>query len=409
MWNALRGNQLHGHKFRRQAVIGERIVDFFCPSLGLVVEIDGDTHDGESDAVADQLMLREHGFRTVRYSNSEVMQNLDGVLEDLSLVLDNAPDRWARDQSTTPRPPPLKRRGSSIADALRLAATCLAPVSDTARLDAELLMANALGISRSDMLLRAMRDPAPEGFEELIARRLGHEPVAYITGSAEFYGLELQVSPAVLIPRGDSETLIEAAREHFGTRAPPQRILDLGTGSGALLLAALSLWPDAEGIGVDASLEALMVAIANAQRHANTPIGVVGDGQGELPPFRADRGMARFIQRDWTMRGWRRNLGTFDLILCNPPYVEDDAALEPQVREHEPASALFAGPEGLDDYRILVPQIGHLLTDGGIAIFEIGATQQDAVCTIARNQGFTVRFCNDLANRPRAAIVSQSF
>ena len=298
---------------------------------------------------------------------------------------------------------------SSVGEAIREAVETLAPASDTARLDAELLMAHALGLSRSDMLLRAMRDPAPEGFEALVARRLAHEPVAYITGSAEFYGLDLQVSPAVLIPRGDSETLIEAAREHFAERPPPARILDLGTGSGALLLAALSLWPEAEGIGVDASLEALTVAIANAQRHANTPIGVVGAGQGELPPFRADRGMARFIQRDWTSRGWRSDLGTFDLILCNPPYVEDDAALEPQVREHEPASALFAGPEGLDDYRILVPQIGHLLTEGGIAIFEIGATQQDAVCAIARNQGFTARFCNDLANRPRAAIVSQSF
>ena len=97
------------------------------------------------------------------------------------------------------------------------------------------------------------------------------------------------------------------------------------------------------------------------------------------------------------------------MVFARAGMPEDDAALEPQVREHEPASALFAGPEGLDDYRILIPQIGHLLTKGGIAIFEIGATQQDAVCAIAGNQGFSARFCNDLANRPRAAIVSQSF
>ncbi|MEL7690343.1 peptide chain release factor N(5)-glutamine methyltransferase [Citromicrobium bathyomarinum] len=279
---------------------------------------------------------------------------------------------------------------SSVGEAIREAAETLAPASDTARLDAELLMAHALGLSRSDMLLRAMRDPAPENFEALVARRLSHEPVAYITGSAEFYGLDLQVSPAVLIPRGDSETLIEAAREHFGKGAAPARILDLGTGSGALLLAALSLWPEAEGIGLDASMPALRVAQCNA-----TKLGL------------ADR--CRFVRRSWRRDGWGRDLGTFDLILCNPPYVEDDAPLEPQVREHEPASALFAGPEGLDDYRILVPQIGHLLTDGGIAIFEIGATQQDAVGAIARNQSFSARFCNDLANRPRAAIVSQSF
>ncbi len=297
----------------------------------------------------------------------------------------------------------------SVADVIREAATRLSATSDSARLDAELLMAHALGCTRSDMLLRGMRDPAPQGFDALVARRSAREPVAYITGSAEFYGLDLQVSPAVLIPRGDSETLIETAREHFGTRAAPQRILDLGTGSGALLLAALSLWPEAEGIGVDASLEALTVAIANAQRHANTAIGVVGEGQGEPPPFRADRGMARFIQRDWTMRGWHRDLGTFDLILCNPPYVEDAAALDPQVRDHEPASALFAGAEGLDDYRILLPQIRPLLTNTGIAIFEIGAAQQGAVGEIARNQGFSPRFCKDLAKRPRAMIVSQSF
>ena len=222
------------------------------------------------------------------------------------------------------------------------------------------------------------------------ARRSAHEPVAYITGSAEFYGLDLQVSPAVLIPRGDSETLIEAAREHFGTRAAPQRILDLGTGSGALLLAALSLWPEAEGLGLDASMPALRVAQCNA-----TKLDMAA--------------RARFLRRSWRKGNWHRDLGTFDLILCNPPYVEDAAALDPQVRDHEPASALFAGAEGLDDYRILLPQIRPLLTNIGIAIFEIGAAQQGAVGEIARNQGFSPRFCKDLAKRPRAMIVSQSF
>ncbi|MEL7688562.1 peptide chain release factor N(5)-glutamine methyltransferase [Citromicrobium bathyomarinum] len=278
----------------------------------------------------------------------------------------------------------------SVADAIREAATRLSATSDTARLDAELLMAHALGISRSDMLLRGMRDPAPQGFEALVARRIAHEPVAYITGSAEFYGLDLQVSPAVLIPRGDSETLIDAAREHFADRASPQRILDLGTGSGALLLAALSLWPEAQGLGLDASMPALRVAQCNA-----TKLDM------------AER--ARFLRRSWRKGDWRRDLGTFDLILCNPPYVEDAAALDPQVRDHEPASALFAGAEGLDDYRILLPQIRPLLTNTGIAIFEIGAAQQSAVGEIARNQGFSPRFCKDLAKRPRAMIVSQSF
>lgn len=277
----------------------------------------------------------------------------------------------------------------AVGEAIRAANARLSVVSETPRLDAELLMAHALGCSRSDMLLRAMRDPAPPQYETLVARRERHEPVAYITGSAEFYGLELQVSPAVLIPRGDSETLIDAAQEHFGDREPPARILDLGTGSGALLLAALSIWPKAEGVGIDASLPALKQAHCNA-----TKLGM------------AD--FCQFLRRSWRKEGWLRGLGTFDLVLCNPPYVEDDAPLARQVREFEPASALFAGPDGLDDYEVLIPQVLHLLTATGIAIFEIGATQQDAVSAIARNQGLTVHFRNDLAKRPRAAIVSQS-
>jgi len=116
----------------------------------------------------------------------------------------------------------------------------------------------------------------------------------------------------------------------------------------------------------------------------------------------------RFLRRSWRKDGWRRDLGTFDLVLCNPPYVEQNADLDPCVRDHEPASALFAGPEGLDDYRILLPRIGDLLTNQGVAIFEIGATQQDAVGDIARIQGFLPVFRNDLAKRPRAMIVSQS-
>ena len=275
----------------------------------------------------------------------------------------------------------------SVGDAIRAAAERLAHCNEDARLDAELLMAHALQLSRSDMLLRAMRDPVPDGFEALVARRESHEPVAYITGQAEFYGLALQVSPAVLIPRGDSETLIDAARDHFANRAPPARILDLGTGSGALLLAALSVWPAAEGIGLDASMAALKVAHCNAQK-----LGMAS--------------RAQFVRRSWRKGDWQRGLGEFDLILCNPPYVEDEADLEAQVRDYEPGSALFAGPEGLDDYRILLPQVSHLLTAEAIAIFEIGSTQQDVVADLARNQGLGCEFRKDLAARPRAVIVS---
>jgi release factor glutamine methyltransferase len=271
----------------------------------------------------------------------------------------------------------------TVAEAIRAAADRLAPVNDTARLDAELLMAHALGLSRSDMLLRAMRDPVPEGFAALIERRAGHEPVAYITGTAEFYGLTLTVTPATLIPRGDSETLIEAALDIAGGAG---RVIDLGTGSGALVLALLANRADWQGVGVDASKAALTVASANA----------VALGLDER---------STWFHRNWHTPGWAKRLGTFDLILCNPPYVELAAALEPQVRNHEPASALFAGPEGLDDYRALIPQLVKLLAHGGVAIFEIGHTQAEAVSAMAANAGFTADLRHDLAGRPRALIL----
>jgi release factor glutamine methyltransferase len=292
----------------------------------------------------------------------------------------------------------------TVAEALRLATDRLAAVADTSRLDAELLMAEALGATRSEMLLQRMDDEVPGTFEALIERRVQHEPVAYILGRKEFYGLELEVTPDVLIPRADSETLVEAASEAFPDRAPA-RILDLGTGSGALLLAALSVWPQAEGLGLDRSLEALSVAIRNSQRHANTPIAFVGRGPAELPPQRPDRGFAWFVQRDWRKRGWREHLGRFDLILCNPPYIEDEAPIAPAVREWEPSGALFAGSEGLDDYRVLLPQLPELLNDQGVAVVEIGATQADAVTEIADNIGFTVEMRRDLAGRPRALVL----
>lgn len=272
----------------------------------------------------------------------------------------------------------------TIAEALREATARLAETSDTARLDAELLMAHALDVSRSDLLLRHMQDGVPNGFTGLVARRARHEPVAYITGHQEFFGLEFIVTPDVLIPRGDSETTLGAVLEMAGEQG---RVLDCGTGSGALLLAFLHEKPGWSGIGTDRSLGALAVAAANAGK-----LGL------------ADR--ARTVRGNWREDGWVDDLGRFDLIIANPPYVETDADLTPSVRQYEPAGALFAGPDGLDDYRILVPQLRNLLTDNGVAVLEIGASQAESVAEIAHAAGFATELRRDLAHRPRALILT---
>ena len=274
----------------------------------------------------------------------------------------------------------------TINEALRTAATVLEETSDTPRLDAELLMAEALGVSRSDLLLRHTGDVAPASFAALLERRRAHEPIAYILGHQEFFGLEFRVSPAVLIPRGDSEVVVEAA---LAARPDAGRVLDCGTGSGALLLTVLHRLPLAQGVGIDRSPEALAMAQGNAERlHL------------------ADR--ARMIAADWDQPDWIEPLGgAFDLILANPPYVEDAAPLAPSVHAHEPHGALFAGPEGLDAYRVLIPQLPALLTPGGVAVLEIGATQAAAVAAIAAEAGFAHRLHRDLGGRPRVVELSQ--
>lgn len=273
---------------------------------------------------------------------------------------------------------------TTVAQAIRGAAADLAAVSDTARLDAELLMAHALSLSRSDMLLRAMRDPAPARFAQFLARRMRHEPVAYITGDTEFYGLRISVTPDTLIPRSDSETLIDAALERAGDAG---RAIDLGTGSGALLLALLANRPGWHGVGIDAAERALAAARGNAAALGLEP-------------------RSEFHVRDWTRAGWSADLGQFDLVLCNPPYVETGAVLDRQVRDHEPASALFAGPQGLDDYRILIPQLRALMRAGATAILEIGADQAEPVTALAEQSGFAVQLRRDLAGRARALMLT---
>jgi release factor glutamine methyltransferase len=184
-----------------------------------------------------------------------------------------------------------------------------------------------------------------------------------------------------LIPRGDSEVLIEVA---LAARPQAGRVLDCGAGSGALLISYLLATPTAEGLGIDRSEAALRVCKNNAQR-----LGVT-DKRG------------KFMLRDWDKPGWSDGLGRFDLILANPPYVEDAAELDPSVRAHEPAGALFAGAEGLDAYRVLIPQLPGLLAEGGLALIEIGHRQAEAVGAIAARAGFEAQLHRDLAGRPRA-------
>lgn len=273
---------------------------------------------------------------------------------------------------------------ATVAGALRDAAARLAAVSDTARLDAELLMAHALGVERGDLLLSRMDAPAPAGFAPLVARRMAHEPVAYITGRRDFWTISLEVGPGALVPRPDSETLIEAALAHFGAKGPAA-ILDLGTGPGTLLLAALDQWRHATGLGVDRSEAALALARANAERLALT-------------------GRAAFRRGDWAEGIDAR----FDLVLCNPPYVEDGAALPPDVAGWEPDEALFGGPDGLDDYRRLAPALSPLLAPGGIACVEVGAGQAETVAALFAGARLGVSTRADLAGIARCLVLTRA-
>ena len=271
----------------------------------------------------------------------------------------------------------------AIARALADAARQLGESSDTARLDAELLMAEALHIDRDKLILSPPDRTVPDRFWAMLNRRKAGEPVAYVTGRRAFWNIELHVGPGVLVPRPDSEVLIASAIEHFERRDGPRRILDLGTGPGTLLLAALDVWPDAAGVGVDVSRRAMSYAAANARR-----LG--------------------FEQRVKLREGdWAKGVSeTFDLILCNPPYVPEGAELGAGVREFEPDEALFAGEEGLDAYRALAPQLPRLLNKGGLAAVEIGYDQAGAVTPLLARDGLQAKVAQDLAGRERALLLT---
>ena len=255
---------------------------------------------------------------------------------------------------------------------------------DQPRREARLLLAHILGVP-SNALPPPNTPVDHQALQAAVARRAAHEPLAYITGTQGFWTFEVAVSPATLIPRPDSETLIEAAIAARPNRAAVTSVLDLGTGTGCLLLAALVEFPAAIGIGTDRVPQAAALAAANAARLGLT--------------HRAD-----FLAADWAAPLRAR----FDLILSNPPYIttNDIPGLMRGVREHEPVTALDGGATGLAAYAHLIPAVKHLLKPGGLAIMELGAGQFPATAHLAIQAGFTqIEARADLAGITRALLL----
>lgn len=239
-----------------------------------------------------------------------------------------------------------------------------------ASLDARVLLGHVTGLSREAMIIeedRPLSQADREEFDTLIERRLTHEPVAYLIGQKEFHGLSFRVTPETLIPRPDTEVLVETALAFCQSFEGSPRILDLGTGSGAILLALLHACPEAEGVGVDRSAGALEVARQNARDLCL-------------------EGRADFVQGDWATR----IDGPFDVVATNPPYITsaDMAGLMPDVAEYEPAAALDGGADGLDPLRVIAPDALRLLSPQGLFLIEIGRGQAVSAKDILRQAGF---------------------
>ena len=291
------------------------------------------------------------------------------------------------------------------------------------------------GIENPRLETRVLMEHASgAALEELLRRRCAREPLAYVIGEKEFWSLNFAVGPGALVPRPETETLIEAALEYFPDRDAPLNILDLGVGSGCLLLTLLHLYPNAKGTGVDASGEALKWARTNAARLLSTSHPPLEGGSeadlhdsakmasgrgpctaaGPLPEkssLHSDFSTlpqgegGTFEHRCSLLQGnWAEGLaGPFDLIVSNPPYVtrEEMTTLAPELA-FEPRGALDGGEDGLEAYRALAPQLPGLLAPHGRILLEIGASQADAVAAILKGSGLeTIKIRPDLAGRDR--------
>jgi release factor glutamine methyltransferase len=263
---------------------------------------------------------------------------------------------------------------------------------ESAQLDARVLLAHVLGVDAAQ-LIAASDDPvgpeAQDRFEQAIVRRAAREPVARVLGVKEFWSREFALSPEALVPRPETETLIEAALLARPERDAQLRVLDLGVGSGVLLGAIMLERPASFGVGVDRSLGA-----ARTARDNFTALGV------------ANR--THVVCGDW---GRAFGIG-FDLVLANPPYVAsgDIGALSAEVRDHDPVRALDGGADGLDAYRAILGDLGRLLAPGGIAVLELGDGLEQAVSGLAKDAGIEVNgpaHC-DLSGHPRALVLGGS-
>jgi release factor glutamine methyltransferase len=275
---------------------------------------------------------------------------------------------------------------AAVAERLASAEAALANVTDTPRLDAEILLAHALGIQRAALLARLHESlPALPEFEAFLERRLNYEPLAYILGEWEFFSLRFFVEPPLLVPRPETEHVVESVLERIGSG--PARVLELCTGTGCIGVSMAHAAPNADITATDANPFALAVARRNAERHGvETRITLC---EGDL--FLALRG----------------DEGPFDVVCANPPYVEDGAwpELDPVIRLHEDPRALLAGEDGLDIIRRIVAEAPEWTVPGGLLALEIGMGQYEPVRDLLqRNRYGEIRFVRDLAGIQRVAI-----